>query len=530
MNLAHCLEGLGEAIAAADALGIDTTAAAAVRGLANERLRFPGDSYVLALVGGTGVGKSSLLNALAGTEVSPASPRRPTTSAAVAWIPSEKRAELSEVMAWLAVTEVREHPGERLENVAVLDLPDVDSLAADHRAKVDALLPRIDAVAWIVDPEKYSDDVAHSAYLRTWGPRIARQIVVLNRADLLSAADVGRVRDDLRARLRADSLGDLPIAMTRARDGAAGIAELRAWLDAGVEGKRILTSRVAASARDAGQELARRAGVSGGDAGPLVDPARRERAMNDVARAALAIIDIRGLERHAIAATRLSARGRGAGPFGVLTSAIYRLIGRARVAADPAGHLRRWHTRGSLAPATEPLRELLQSALPSVPADLRAKVAALSAPAALEKRLSDTIDRTVSTEAAAFRVPSSALWSVIGAGQLIVTALLIFSALWFVSLFVLDRPTTGSFDVPILGAVPSPVVFLAAVLLVGYLLASALSVHAGWLGRRWARRVANLITKDVNARVRDALLRPLDELDAARAQLARAVRALDDCA
>ncbi|TMC57340.1 MAG: hypothetical protein E6J19_06225 [Chloroflexi bacterium] len=529
MNLARCLEGLDEAIAAADSLGIDTTAAKTVRALANERVRFPSDVYVLALVGGTGVGKSSLLNALAGANVSAASARRPTTSEAVAWLPAEKRAEVAELIAWLGVTQVHEHATDRLGPVTVLDLPDTDSIAADHRARVDALLPRVDAVAWVVDPQKYSDDVAHTDYLRTWGPRIARQIVVLNRADLLPAADADRVRDDLRSRLRLDALDDVPIALTRARDGASGIAELRGWLEQGVESKRILTGRLGASARDAALELARRAGVEA-DVAPLVEPARRERAVGDVAKGALAVIDIRGLERHAVAATRLSARGRGAGPLGALTSAIYRLTGRARVAADPAGHLRRWRTRGSLAPATEPLRELLQSALPSVPAALRPKVAALSAPAALEKRLSEAIDRTVTTEAMAFRVPSSAVWSVIGVGQYVVTALLIFAALWFVSLFVLERPATGSIDLPILGPVPSPVILLAAALLAGYLLAMALRLHAGWRGRRWARRVGTLITNELNTRIRDAILLPLDELDAARTQLARAVRALDNCA
>jgi len=80
MNLAHCLEALEEAIAGGTALGIDTAEAAAVRQTARERARFPGDAYVLALVGGTGVGKSTLLNALAGEEISTASARRPTTS------------------------------------------------------------------------------------------------------------------------------------------------------------------------------------------------------------------------------------------------------------------------------------------------------------------------------------------------------------------------------------------------------------------------------------------------------------------
>lgn len=529
MNLGRCLEALDEAIAAGTSLRLETAALVAVRETAKERARFPGDAYVLALVGGTGVGKSTLLNALAGDEISAASARRPTTSEAVAWIPAGKRGELAELIAWLGVSRIREHRAGEMSDVAILDLPDVDSIAAEHRAKVDAILPRVDAVAWVVDPEKYGDDI-DASYLRTWGPRVARQIVVLNRADLLSESDATRVRDDLRARLQRDGLAEATVVLTRARDGAAGVAELRRWLASQADAKRAVTGRLAASARDAGTELARRAGVTHGATPPLVDPGRRERAMSDVGRAALAVIDIRGLEAQAVAATRLAARPRGAGPLGHLTSAIYRLTGRARTAADPAGYLRRWRTRGTLAPAIEPLRELLQSALPGIPAALRARVAELSIPATVEQRLAEAIDRTVTIEAAEFRVPTSRLWSLIGFGQWLVTGLLIFAALWFGSLFVIQQQTTGTFDVPLLGPVPSPVILLAAVLLAGYVLALALRAHAGWIGRRWARKVGALVTRDVNVRTRDAILVPLDELDAARAQLARAALALDECA
>ena len=89
------------------------------------------------------MGKSTLLNALAGEEISTASARRPTTSEPVAWIPIGKRGELAELLAWLGVDRVREHPAGDLGNVAILDLPDVDSIAAEHRAKVDAVLPRV---------------------------------------------------------------------------------------------------------------------------------------------------------------------------------------------------------------------------------------------------------------------------------------------------------------------------------------------------------------------------------------------------
>jgi hypothetical protein len=529
VSVDRCLENLDEAIGAAKALGLDATAAVATRNTAGARLGFPSSAYVLALVGGTGVGKSTLLNAIAGENVSLASARRPTTSDAVAWVSSSRGRELAGLLHWLGISELREHAGGALADVAVLDLPDFDSIALEHRERVDALLPRVDAVAWIVDPEKYMDHVMHGGYLREFAPRIRRQIVVLNRSDLLSPADASRVAEDMRGQLRRDGAGDVDVVATRAKEGAGGIGKLREWLESGVEAKRVVASRVAAEAREAVRDLAADAGVVDGTPSPLIEPARRERALSSVARATLAVVDIAGLERQAVAATRFAARRRGAGPLRHLTSAIYRVIGRARTSADPGAYLRRWQLRGSLAPAVEPLRELVTSTLPSVPAPLRGALAALSAPVSMEHRLAETVDRSLKGEAASFRVPTSVLWSVVSVAQYAVTALLIFSALWFVSLFVIRDVPVSAIAVPYLGPLPTPVALLAATLLVGYLLAKLLQLHAGWLGRRWARRVGAHIRSEVRQRVVDELLVPLDQFDASRAALNKAVSAADDC-
>jgi len=530
VSVDRCLGNLDEAITAAKALGLDTSAAVATRDTARARLGFPSSVYVLALAGGTGVGKSTLLNAIAGENVSLASPRRPTTSAAVAWVSASRGRELEGLLQWVGITEVREHAGAALTDVAVLDLPDFDSIALEHRKRVDALLPRVDAVAWIVDPEKYMDHVMHGGYLREFAPRIRRQIVVLNRSDLLGPGDANRVAEDMRGQLRRDGAGDVDVIVTRAREGTGGIGELRAWLESAVEAKRVVASRVAAEARQAVRDLAADAGVVGATPGPLIEPARRERALSSVARAALAVIDIAGLERQAVAATRLTARRRGAGPLGYLTSAIYRITGRARASADPAGFLRRWQLRGSLAPAVEPLRELVTSTLPTLPAALRGALAGLSAPASLENRLAETIDRSLAAEAAGFRVPTSALWSVIGAVQYVVTAVLIFCILWFASLFVIHDAPVSAISVPYLGLVPTPVMLLATTLLAGYVLATLLRLHAGWLGGRWAKRVGTRIGRDIGQKIADELLLPLEQFDSSRVALARAVRTADECA
>ena len=183
MTLSASLSALDDAVDAAGALDLDTSRARRILADARQRLGFEGSAYVLALVGGTGVGKSSLLNALAGGVVSAASARRPTTGAPVAWVAESARAETAPLLGWLDVREVQGHRNGAFADVAILDLPDVDSTTPENRARVDELLPRVDAVVWVADPEKYRDAVLHDEYLRRWAPRLARQLVVLNKAD-----------------------------------------------------------------------------------------------------------------------------------------------------------------------------------------------------------------------------------------------------------------------------------------------------------------------------------------------------------
>ena len=70
---------LERAIEAAQSLGLDVAEAQVVARTIAERQGYPSDLYVLGLAGGTGVGKSTLLNAIAGADISAAGARRPTT-------------------------------------------------------------------------------------------------------------------------------------------------------------------------------------------------------------------------------------------------------------------------------------------------------------------------------------------------------------------------------------------------------------------------------------------------------------------
>ena len=227
------VDALNEGIAAARVLELEVSRAEAVAKEASERLGVAPDAYVVALVGGTGVGKSTILNAIGGGNVSPAGARRPTTGAPVAWVAESAAEEVQPLLDRLGVGRTQTHASEDLGRVVILDLPDVDSLDGSHRSTVEAVLPKLDVVAWVTDPEKYADAVLHDDFLRDWLPRLDRQIVILNKADRLDTearASVTRDLERVLVREVASRAQTAPVITTSAIDGEAGIAELRAWL------------------------------------------------------------------------------------------------------------------------------------------------------------------------------------------------------------------------------------------------------------------------------------------------------------
>ncbi len=518
-----CLRSLLDAADAADALGLPTAAVREARDHALRRIGFPGDAYVLALVGGTGVGKSSLLNALAGEKVSPASARRPTTGQPMAWAPADQRAALAPLLDWLGVQDVREHRAHGLGSVAILDLPDMDSIVADHRARVEAILPRVDAVAWVTDPEKYHDATLHDEFLRRWLPRLARQVVIVNKADRLSREDARRVRADLeadmaQARTSGPGRPAAPVGVILTSAAKPEIEELRRWLADGRAAKAVVRGRIAATAVELANGLARDAGADPmRPATPYLDARARSAAVEAATSAVLRAVDLPGLERQAVAATRARARARGAGPMGRITSLLYRASGRDTHVADPQGFLVRWRDRSSLAPAVEALRAPLAVALRSASPAVRGTLAATLEPTALRRSLERAVDGSIGA-LGPLDPPTSRWWSVIGFLQTLSTAGIALSAGWIV-VWILGAHTTTSVQIPVLGPVPSPLTSLVVFVIAGYVVARLLGVHAGWIGRRWARRLRDHVGTAVRAEVNQRGLAPLDAVEDARLHL-----------
>src|SRR5690606_21438722 len=200
------LAGLREAVDAlsqvpAEMLG--TTAplerAREVLGNVGRRRELSGDHTVVALAGATGSGKSSLLNALAGVDAATVGARRPTTAhpLAVLWTGTEvDPAAARPLLEWLEVGRTHEVPAgtggwvdpDAVAGLVLLDLPDIDSVQVEHRRRAERLARTVDALVWVLDPQKYADAVVHTEFLRPMARYAEVTVVVLNQVDTLAEA------------------------------------------------------------------------------------------------------------------------------------------------------------------------------------------------------------------------------------------------------------------------------------------------------------------------------------------------------
>jgi GTP-binding protein EngB required for normal cell division len=218
-----------------------------------------GDATVVALAGATGSGKSTLFNALSGSEVSTPGVRRPTTGVAHAtvWGGDDDPTHPSDrLLDWLQVPRRHRHPPEpALDGLVLLDLPDHDSVKLEHRLEVDRLVQLVDVLVWVLDPEKYADAAVHERYLVPLAGHAGVLLVVLNQVDRLDPAATRACLADLRGLLDREGLADTPLLAVSARTGT-GLGELRADLARRVSARRAATDRLTADVRGVATALA----------------------------------------------------------------------------------------------------------------------------------------------------------------------------------------------------------------------------------------------------------------------------------
>nr|WP_092256798.1 GTPase domain-containing protein [Corynebacterium cystitidis] len=177
------------------------------------------DAPLLAVVGGsTGSGKSTLVNAIVGKQVTTAGVIRPTTRQPVLvanpadqeWfnsphvLPGLAR-EQGAPAANAEATSLRVTTTDSLDQgLALLDAPDFDSIDDKNRALASQLLAAADLWVFVTTPARYADQLVWN-FLNDAAGRNIEVIVILNRVDEDSMATVP---DDLRRMMEQAGLGD----------------------------------------------------------------------------------------------------------------------------------------------------------------------------------------------------------------------------------------------------------------------------------------------------------------------------------
>ncbi|MCW2742699.1 MAG: GTP-binding protein HSR1-related protein [Blastococcus sp.] len=462
-----------------------------------------GDATVVALAGATGSGKSTLFNALSGSEVSTPGVRRPTTGVAHATVWGEEGAD--RLLDWLEVPRRHRHdPEPALDGLVLLDLPDHDSVRLEHRLEVDRLVDLVDVLVWVLDPEKYADAAVHDRYLVPLAGHAGVLLVVLNQVDRLDPAAATACVADLRALLDREGLAATPLMTVSGRAGT-GVAELRGELAHRVGARRAATDRLTADVRSVAGALAAHCPLEVDE--PL---GRRERSdLADSLGAALAAAA--GVPTITAAVERSTLRD------GVARTGWPLLRWTRRLRPDPLKrlHLGEERSRTSLPPAgavelagvTTAVRRARDEMADGLPQAWRDELRRTVEDA--EGGLPDRLDRAVAgTELGPDRVP---LWQRgVGALQWLMALVALAGALWLLALVVLGFVQLDDVvPMPRVQGLPLPTLLLGGGLLAGILLAALARPLVRLRARRRRRAADRRLRVAVDAVAEEYLLAPM---------------------
>lgn len=174
--------------------------------------------YLVGIIGGKDVGKSALVNALVGQDITPRTSHGPGTEIAIAYAHQSQAPALRDLLdrqipgRYRIVTHAIEH----LQRQVLLDLPDIDSVHEDHVELTRHMLRHMLFPIWIQSIEKYADRQPQELLRRvTAGNAPENFLFCLNKIDQVidreGPAAAREIRDDFAERLgRTLGLDALP--------------------------------------------------------------------------------------------------------------------------------------------------------------------------------------------------------------------------------------------------------------------------------------------------------------------------------
>ncbi|MDP3837896.1 MAG: GTPase, partial [Methylococcales bacterium] len=124
---------------------------------------------IVAFMGGTGVGKSALLNRLAGKAIAKSGIERPTSREVTLFHHHSIALPALADQLPLAKINLAHHDDERKKNIIWIDMPDFDSTELSNKQQVLDWLPHIDILIYVVSPERYRDEKAWRLLLAEGG-------------------------------------------------------------------------------------------------------------------------------------------------------------------------------------------------------------------------------------------------------------------------------------------------------------------------------------------------------------------------
>ncbi|MGH8872383.1 MAG: GTPase domain-containing protein [Acidimicrobiia bacterium] len=221
------------------------------------RIGDPTAPLIVVFAGPTGAGKSTLLNSVTGAEHTLAGPLRPTTNDPLVLAPETRAASYRRIGGVRCDVVTGRAP--ILEELILVDTPDIDSTSTEHRVMAETMIDNADIVVYVNSALRYADLVPWEV-LRRAHSRGAPVIHVINR---IKASNQGALAA-YASRLRSEGFGSDVVAVQEhhiARGAQTippgAVQELRDRLEAVIAARRAGAADMVKSVLDTTLDQAR---------------------------------------------------------------------------------------------------------------------------------------------------------------------------------------------------------------------------------------------------------------------------------